>query len=208
MVVSPGDPREDLDNFIKIGEGSTGIVCIATHRTNGHQVAVKKMDLRKQQRRELLFNEVCTENLEFLSTCVLEHLQQVWHASRERLPFQTPGSVPLFETCLCSNCWDQISRTCRVFTRLFTLNTPIWNLNFKSLKKWVLGTFSILLHKWNLNDTNLGHLLTIVWHILWYVGYLYCCVFICISIVICWDLASQPVCPFFMNSWILLFQCH
>ena len=58
MVVSPGDPRENLDNFIKIGEGSTGIVCIATERTTGRQVAVKKMDLRKQQRRELLFNEV------------------------------------------------------------------------------------------------------------------------------------------------------
>lgn len=58
MVVSPGDPRENLDNFIKIGEGSTGIVCIATERNSGQQVAVKKMDLRRQQRRELLFNEV------------------------------------------------------------------------------------------------------------------------------------------------------
>lgn len=58
MVVSPGDPRDDLDYFIKIGEGSTGIVCIATQRTTGQRVAVKKMDLGKQQRRELLFNEV------------------------------------------------------------------------------------------------------------------------------------------------------
>nr|XP_033794702.1 serine/threonine-protein kinase PAK 5 isoform X2 [Geotrypetes seraphini] len=58
LVVSPGDPREYLDNFIKIGEGSTGIVCIATEKHSGKQVAVKKMDLRKQQRRELLFNEV------------------------------------------------------------------------------------------------------------------------------------------------------
>lgn len=58
MVVSPGDPRENLDNFIKIGEGSTGIVCIATERGSGRQMAVKKMDLRRQQRRELLFNEV------------------------------------------------------------------------------------------------------------------------------------------------------
>ena len=58
MVVSAGDPRHDLDNFIKIGEGSTGIVCIATERASMKQVAVKRMDLRKQQRRELLFNEV------------------------------------------------------------------------------------------------------------------------------------------------------
>ncbi|KAM9224886.1 serine/threonine-protein kinase PAK 4 isoform 1-T6 [Dugong dugon] len=58
LVVDPGDPRSYLDNFIKIGEGSTGIVCIATVRSSGTLVAVKKMDLRKQQRRELLFNEV------------------------------------------------------------------------------------------------------------------------------------------------------
>ncbi|XP_044020905.1 serine/threonine-protein kinase PAK mbt isoform X2 [Aphidius gifuensis] len=57
-VVGPGDPREHLDNFLKIGEGSTGTVCIATDKKKNRQVAVKKMDLRKQQRRELLFNEV------------------------------------------------------------------------------------------------------------------------------------------------------
>ncbi|KAH9417263.1 Serine/threonine-protein kinase PAK 5 [Dermatophagoides pteronyssinus] len=58
MVVNPGDPREYLENFVKIGEGSTGIVCIAYDKSQQRQVAVKKMDLRKQQRRELLFNEV------------------------------------------------------------------------------------------------------------------------------------------------------
>jgi p21-activated kinase 7 len=47
-----------LENFVKIGEGSTGIVCIALEKSSSRQVAVKKMDLRKQQRRELLFNEV------------------------------------------------------------------------------------------------------------------------------------------------------
>ena len=26
----------------------------------------------------------------------MEHLRRVWHASRERLPFRTPGSVPPF----------------------------------------------------------------------------------------------------------------
>ena len=58
MVVSRGDPRDKLENFIKIGEGSTGIVCIAMDKHTNRQVAVKRMDLRKQQRRELLFNEV------------------------------------------------------------------------------------------------------------------------------------------------------
>ncbi|XP_036066397.1 serine/threonine-protein kinase PAK 6 isoform X1 [Oryzias melastigma] len=58
MVVDPGDPRLGLESFVKIGEGSTGVVCIARERQSGRQVAVKMMDLRKQQRRELLFNEV------------------------------------------------------------------------------------------------------------------------------------------------------
>ena len=54
----------------------------------------------------------------------MEHFQRLWHASRERFPFRTPGSVPLFGTCLCSNYWDQIPRACRVFTRLFALDVP------------------------------------------------------------------------------------
>lgn len=77
MVVSVGDPRDNLENFIKIGEGSTGTVWIAMEKNTSElsaictmnifiifscllerKVAVKKMDLRKQQRRELLFNEV------------------------------------------------------------------------------------------------------------------------------------------------------
>ncbi|XP_062857464.1 serine/threonine-protein kinase PAK 6b [Trichomycterus rosablanca] len=58
MVVDKGDPRMYLENFVKIGEGSTGVVCIAREKHSGKQVAVKMMDLRKQQRRELLFNEV------------------------------------------------------------------------------------------------------------------------------------------------------
>ncbi|KAE8587617.1 hypothetical protein XENTR_v10022037 [Xenopus tropicalis] len=58
MVVDQGDPRQLLEDYVKIGEGSTGVVCIAREKHSGRQVAVKMMDLRKQQRRELLFNEV------------------------------------------------------------------------------------------------------------------------------------------------------
>uniref|UniRef100_A0A671M6C1 non-specific serine/threonine protein kinase n=1 Tax=Sinocyclocheilus anshuiensis TaxID=1608454 RepID=A0A671M6C1_9TELE len=58
MVVDKGDPRSYLENFVKIGEGSTGVVCIAHEKHSGRVVAVKMMDLRRQQRRELLFNEV------------------------------------------------------------------------------------------------------------------------------------------------------
>lgn len=61
MVVDQGDPRMLLDSYVKIGEGSTGIVCLAREKHSGRQVAVKMMDLRKQQRRELLFNEVGEE---------------------------------------------------------------------------------------------------------------------------------------------------
>ena len=39
-------------------------------------------------------------------------------------------SIPHCGTCLCSNCLDQIPRTCRVFTWLFTSNTPWYFLDF------------------------------------------------------------------------------
>ena len=62
LVVTSTGPPENLENFIKIGEGSTGVVCLARDSKSGRQVAVKKMDLKKQQRRELLFNEVILFN--------------------------------------------------------------------------------------------------------------------------------------------------
>ena len=37
MVVSDGDPRLRLSHFSKIGEGSTGIVCLATDNLTGEQ---------------------------------------------------------------------------------------------------------------------------------------------------------------------------
>ncbi|KAG7274624.1 hypothetical protein CRUP_009667 [Coryphaenoides rupestris] len=42
MVVDPGDPRTYLDHYIKIGEGSTGIVCIATVKTTGKLVVIMR----------------------------------------------------------------------------------------------------------------------------------------------------------------------
>ena len=63
LVVTSTGPPENLQNFIKIGEGSTGVVCLARDNKTGRQVAVKKMDLKKQQRRELLFNEVSVKRL-------------------------------------------------------------------------------------------------------------------------------------------------
>lgn len=72
MVVMPGDPRSTLSDFVQIGVGSTGIVCVANllqSDGSARKVAVKQMDLRTQQRRELLFNEVTTlTNTQFTNT--------------------------------------------------------------------------------------------------------------------------------------------
>ena len=57
-VVNSDSRRQHYDNFVRVGEGSTGVVCTAKDLINRRTVAIKKMDLRKQQRRELLFNEV------------------------------------------------------------------------------------------------------------------------------------------------------
>ena len=64
-----------------------------------------------------------------LPACTVTYCQlwfkRVWLASRERLPFRTPGSVPLLGTCLCSYCWDQFYRTFRSF-----LDFPPWLSRF------------------------------------------------------------------------------
>ncbi|CAA98433.2 Serine/threonine-protein kinase pak-2 [Caenorhabditis elegans] len=58
FVVDGTDPRSDLTDYKQIGEGSTGVVEAAYKISTKQIVAVKRMNLRKQQRRELLFNEV------------------------------------------------------------------------------------------------------------------------------------------------------
>ena len=60
-VVCAGDPTDQLQMVKKIGEGSRANVFLALERASKRQVAVKKMNLKKQQRRELLFNEVIQE---------------------------------------------------------------------------------------------------------------------------------------------------
>uniref|UniRef100_A0A0N5A668 non-specific serine/threonine protein kinase n=1 Tax=Parastrongyloides trichosuri TaxID=131310 RepID=A0A0N5A668_PARTI len=57
-VVDGGDPRSIIKGSIKIGEGSTSLVVKATLLSNNKSVAIKRMKLKGQQRRELLFNEV------------------------------------------------------------------------------------------------------------------------------------------------------
>uniref|UniRef100_A0A4X2KCZ1 non-specific serine/threonine protein kinase n=1 Tax=Vombatus ursinus TaxID=29139 RepID=A0A4X2KCZ1_VOMUR len=53
FVVSPGDPREYLNNFMKIGERSTEIVYHSIETPTGKQITIKKMDLRSGQQRLL-----------------------------------------------------------------------------------------------------------------------------------------------------------
>lgn len=60
LIVDRGDPLTKYTNFTLIGEGSTGKVYLSTERETDRRVAIKKMDLTKQQRRELLINEVAT----------------------------------------------------------------------------------------------------------------------------------------------------
>ena len=59
----------------------------------------------------------------------MEHLQRVWHASRERLPLRTPGSVPYFGACICSGCRDHFSG---FYTNVMTL---IPKLTFTELRE-------------------------------------------------------------------------
>jgi serine/threonine protein kinase len=59
MVVNQNDPTRRYKNLVKIGEGSTGMVYAAQDTCEYNKlVAIKKMNVNKQQRRELLFNEV------------------------------------------------------------------------------------------------------------------------------------------------------
>ena len=61
----------------------------------------------------------------------MEHLQRVWHASRERLPFRTPGSVPILG----------LAHAPIVETKLLELAMSL--LDFSP--RIPLGTFSILI---------------------------------------------------------------
>jgi len=60
LIVDKGDPAGRYEEISILGEGSTGKVHLCVDRETGRQVAIKKMNLKKQQRRELLLNEVAT----------------------------------------------------------------------------------------------------------------------------------------------------
>ena len=82
------------------------------------------------------FHDLDTElDLHRLSVVSMEHLQRLWHASRERLPLRTPGSVPFLGACVCSDCWDQFPR---LFTDLMTYRSwllPNWEVSMEHLQQ-------------------------------------------------------------------------
>ena len=83
------------------------------------------------------FHDLDTElDLHRLWVVSMEHLQLVSHASREGLPYRTPGSVPRCGICLYFKCWDQIPRTCHLLTRLFTSKTPWYFIDFAYWRNW------------------------------------------------------------------------
>ena len=85
-----------------------------------------------------------------------------WHASRERLPFRIPGSVPLFGTCLCSNYQDWFVRTCLVFSRIFTLRCCQTSIT------WLRSLSAILPLFWRHDIANISTFAAKTWEkLLW-----------------------------------------
>ena len=60
MLNQPRSPTETNVHPSHAGEGSTSCVYTARKHSSGETVAVKVMNLENQQRKELLFNEVCS----------------------------------------------------------------------------------------------------------------------------------------------------
>ncbi|TRY92463.1 hypothetical protein DNTS_028171 [Danionella cerebrum] len=72
MVVDKGDPRSYLENFVKIGEGSTGVVCIAREKHTGRLVAVVIMrDYQHRNVVEMFKSALVEEEL----WVIMEYLQ-------------------------------------------------------------------------------------------------------------------------------------
>ena len=59
----------------------------------------------------------------------MEHLQWIWHASRECLPFWTPGSVPHFGDLLMLQLLRPVFPKAPCLSRFFTLNTSWYFLD-------------------------------------------------------------------------------
>lgn len=57
-LVSKDDPRSKYSVKQKVGSGASGTVCLAKDTRNGEMVAIKKMDLDRQPKKELIITEI------------------------------------------------------------------------------------------------------------------------------------------------------
>lgn len=58
MLVDQGDPRQWIANIRKIADGSTSEVLVGTDQQRGRMLVVKVINLTRQERKELVLNEV------------------------------------------------------------------------------------------------------------------------------------------------------
>ena len=66
----------------------------------------------------------------------VEHLKRVWLTSRERLPLLDTWFCPPFGDLLLFQLLRPVLAKCRIFSRLFTLNTPRYFLDFAQYEDW------------------------------------------------------------------------
>ena len=57
-IVTVGDPEYRYTDFNKIGQGASGLVFTAIEASSGREVAIKKMNLPSQPKKELIINEI------------------------------------------------------------------------------------------------------------------------------------------------------
>jgi serine/threonine protein kinase len=57
-MVTPGDPHDKYDLKEKLGSGAAGEVYLAIDKNNASQVAIKRMLLEKQQRKDMIITEI------------------------------------------------------------------------------------------------------------------------------------------------------
>ncbi|KII68263.1 Serine/threonine-protein kinase PAK 1 [Thelohanellus kitauei] len=61
-LVSPGDPNKKYTNYKQIGKGASGVVYTGIDRSTGSEVAIKRMNLASQPKKELILNEIIIMN--------------------------------------------------------------------------------------------------------------------------------------------------
>ena len=116
----PGNPTYNLTDFS------------ASEVLDNYKSVLTSFEIETTNQTFHQFHDLDTElDLHRLWVVSMEHLQRVWHASRERLPFRTPGSVPILG----------LANAPIVETKLLELAMSL--LDFSP--RIPLGTFSILL---------------------------------------------------------------